>query len=252
MPGFNVIREINGKCFGGYMDTKNKILNAKQQISKNMKCDVSVFDQDRNIFLKSDATFFEILTFGNNAVVWADELMLGWCVENFSSTFARDIMDDDNLFAINDKLRSFGKKLSGEKIRYLHLFPEKTVETPGMFTYKLLRGNEIKALYGHCEFENALSLSNDKIVVAAYDNDKIAAVAGAHDYGNILWQINIDTLPEYRGKGLGTYLVKALTIEVEKLGMVACYTTWSANLASTKVALSTGFYPMWMGYWAQG
>lgn len=232
-------------------EKSKKILSAKQQVAKNMGCDASVFEQDKNVFLKSNNTFFEILTFGNNAVIWADELILDWCVKHFSSTFARDIMDDDNLFIINDKLRSFGKKLSGEKIRYLHLFPEKTVKIPNMFTFKWLKGNEIKTLYENGGFVNALSFTNDKLVVAAYENNKIVAAAGAHDYGNILCQINIDTLPEYRGRGLGAYLVKALTLEVEKLGMVACYTTWSANLASTKIALSTGFYPMWMGYWAQ-
>lgn len=233
------------------MDTKEKILRAKEQIARNMGCDVSVFEQDKNIFLESDTTFFEILTFGNNAVVWADKVMLDWCVENFSSTPARDIMDDDNLFIINDKLRSFKKKLSGEKIRYLHLYPQKTVEKPGSFTYKIFTGSEIEGLHIHKEFENALSFKNDMLAFAAYDGEKIVAVAGAHGYGNILWQINIDTLPEYRHQGLGTYLVKALTLEVENLGMLACYTTWSANIASTKVALSTGFYPAWMGYWAQ-
>ena len=73
-------------------------------------------------------------------------------------------------------------------------------------------------------------------------------MAGADDYMNELWQIGIDVLPEFRHQGLGLYLVKELAADIEKLRKVPFYTTWSPNIASTRVALGAGFYPVWVGY----
>jgi len=86
------------------------------------------------------------------------------------------------------------------------------------------------------------------IAFTAYDGDRLVALAGADDYMGDLWQIGIDTETEYRGRGFGAYLVKELTLEIEKKGKVVFYNTWSANLGSTRLALSVGFSPVWMGY----
>ena len=231
------------------MDKKEKILFAKQQLSEMWKCDVNAFDSDKNIFIESDDTFFQMITFGNNAVIRADKKMIEWCSEKFNSITACFIMDSDNFYLINEKLRTFGKKLGEENIRYLHLFPEKTVEKPFGFTYKWYRGEMIKELHQYKEFVNALTFNErDMIDYVAYDGEKIAAMAGSDDWLKNLWQIGIDTVKEYRKRGLALYLVKELALEIEKNNKVAYYTTWSANIASTRVALNTGFYPVWVDY----
>ena len=235
------------------MDSKDKIAFAKRQIAAKWKCDPAVFDSERNVFFASNDTFFEIITFGINAVIRADKTILDWCSEKFMSVPPRDIMDGDNLYFLDMLLRSHGKKLGGEHIRYLHLFPEKTVPKPEGFIYRLFVGNEIEELRSSIDyknFDNAFSpdKERDVLAIAAYDGDTIAAIAGSDDYLESLWQIGIDTEPTYRNRGLGAYLVKEITLEIEKRHKVAYYNTWSPNIASTKVALSTGFYPTWMGY----
>lgn len=235
------------------MDRNEKIAFAKRQIAEKWGCDPASFDSNKNIFFASKGTFFEIITFGTNAVIRADETILAWCSQQFISVLARDIMDGDNLYRIETKLRSFGKKLGGEHIRYLHLFPEKSVIKPKNYTYRLFVGKELEELYSYKDyrdFDNAFSPDHerDMLAIAAYDGETIAAIAGCDDYLDSLWQIGIDTAPLYRNCGLGAYLVKEIACEIERHQKVAYYNTWSPNIASTRVALSTGFYPTWMGY----
>jgi len=234
------------------MDRHEKVRAAKKQHAEIWKCDASAFDSDENVFIETGDTFFEIITFGHNAVIRGDAAIVDWCREKFKKTFARDIMDGDNLFGLDNKLRSMGKKLGGEHIRYLHLFPERTVEKPAGFTYKFYDCDTIGEVQQYREFDNALNFERDVLAIAAYDGGAVlAAMAGADDYMDSMWQIGIDTSPEYRQRGLGAYLVKEIALMIEKRGKVAYYNTWSPNLASTKLALSTGFYPTWMGYPSQ-
>ena len=235
------------------MERNEKITKAKQQIAEKWKCSPDVFDGNENIFIPSVDTFFEIITFGTNAVIRADEAIVDWCCEKYSSVPARDIMDGDNLYELETKLRAMGKKLGGEHIGYLHVFPERTVMKPDGFTYRLFVGQEIEALQtpeNRKDFDNAFSpdKERDVLAIAAYDGNTIAAIAGSDDYLDAMWQIGIDTLPAYRKRGLGAYLVKEIALEIEKRHKIAYYNTWSPNIASTRVALSIGFCPVWMGY----
>lgn len=230
------------------MNGKKNIPFVKRRLEEIWCCETGAFDSDENVFSVSDETFFEVATFGGNAVFRGSSQIIDWCSQEFESIPACDILDGDNLYKLDTMLRSLGKKLSGEHIRYLRLFPEKRVEKPAGFTYRLHSGDEVKELYIHKGFDNALNYRSDVIALVAYDGEEIAAMAGADNNMGDLWQIGIDTLPQYRKKGLGVYLVNVLAEEIEKLGKVAFYTTWSPNIASTRVALGAGFCPVWMGY----
>lgn len=233
------------------MSKSSKVNLAQKQLAIKWKCDYDAFKQDKNVFIQSSDSFFEIVTFGENAVIRADLLIYEWCVEHFSTVPAEDIMDGVNLFAIETKLREFEKKLAGEHVRYLYINNDKTSHKPCDYEYKLFDKSNIKDLYVNKDFQNALNYSNDVIALGAYEGDKLIALAGADDSMDNLWQIGIDTLLEYRNKGLAAYLVKTLADEIERQGALPYYTTWSANIASTKVALNTGFIPAWVGYYAE-
>jgi len=53
------------------------------------------------------------------------------------------------------------------------------------------------------------------------------------------------------GRGLGAYITKELTLEIERRGGLPFYTTWAANIPSTRLALSIGYLPVWMGFYAE-
>ena len=62
----------------------------------------------------------------------------------------------------------------------------------------------------------------------------------------ILWQIGIDVLPEYYGRGVAKTLVTLLRNETFRRGAIPYYGTGLSNLASWKTALECGFKPFWV------
>lgn len=230
------------------MNAKDTARWTKQQLATRWHCDPEALDAKENVFLEADDTFFEMNTFGANAILRGGKDMLDWCKGLTGDMQGKDIMDGDILYQIEAKLRTHGRKLSGEHVRYLHLADGHAIAQPEGFAYCWYQGNEVKALYEHKWLENALNFKQDVIAVAAFDGSSLAAAAAADDYMGDLWQIGIDTGPAYRKRGLAAYLVQALAQEIERQGKVPFYTTWPANIGSTRVALSAGFLPFWVGY----
>jgi len=228
----------------------------KIKYAQNCICETWLFPEDsftrsENVIFETDKTFFEIITFGGNAIMRVDEKISNWCTEKFFNTPANEILDGENLFLIEGKLREHGKKLGGEHLRFLHLNDEICVSKPGDFSFELYEKDQISELYSDKRFNNALNYYNDVLAIVARINGEIAAMAAADDNTCGLWQIGIDTLDEYRGKGLAAYLVKEIVCEIEKRGKVPFYTTWSANIASMRVAMAAGFCPVWINYFAE-
>lgn len=58
-----------------------------------------------------------------------------------------------------------------------------------------------------------------------------------------LWQIGVDVRPQSREKGLGRFLVMSLTREVLARGNVPCYSTWTGNLFSKRLAFRRAIFP---------
>ena len=83
------------------------------------------------------------------------------------------------------------------------------------------------------------------LAVCAYNGRRIVGMAGASSDSERFWQIGIDVIPEYRGLGLGSELVSALTQAVFMHGAVPYYSTWSGNIASQNTARKSGYYPAW-------
>jgi predicted GNAT family acetyltransferase len=86
----------------------------------------------------------------------------------------------------------------------------------------------------------------DVLAVAAYEGEQIIGMAGCSADTNILWQIGIDVNENYRGKGIGTYLVTVLKNEIEKREKTPFYGTSLSNIYSWKIALNSGFSPTWI------
>ena len=143
---------------------------------------------------------------------------------------------------------------------YLHMLPEVEVAKPTEYMYKLYDEDSmeelhavIKAQEAYNVFTHAVQEDGDyMLALAAYDNDLLVSAASCEVDEGVEWRaIGVDTLTGHGGRGLAAYLVKEIALETERRGKIPCYTTWSANLASTKVALSAGFRPVWMSHFAE-
>jgi len=237
---------------------EEKITFAKQNLASILGCDANVWDVHENVFIESEKWFFRIATFGKNAVMLADKQLIGWLREQFATTPAQEILDTDNRYLINEKLRSLGKKLSGECMWYLHLSPKRKSEPPTDLRIRLYEEADMPDLHAtmqsqdaYRELTHAVEAGEDYVLAAAaYDNETLVAVTACETYKDV-WDIGVDTRSAYRGRGLAAYLVKMLALETEKRGKVAGYNTWSGNIASTKVALQCGFSPVWLAHFCE-
>ena len=76
-------------------------------------------------------------------------------------------------------------------------------------------------------------------------NGKIVGIAGVSKDCEMLWQIGINVLPDYRKYGIATVLTNMLILEVLKRGKIPYYATAPSNIASQRVAISAGLKPAW-------
>ena len=235
------------------MTKQDKVMYAQKNMANTWKCPDDSFIKNENIIIKTDQAFFEIITFGYNAVIRTDKEIFKWCIENFSQIKACHIMDGENLYMIEKKMREYGKKLAGEHIHYLHLYPEIIVKKPIGFSFELYEGDKIHTLYNDNRFDSALNYDTkgEILAIVAKKDNNIASIVAVDNYHQGFWQIGVDTIEMYRGNGLATYLVKEMALEGEKRGMISFYTTWSSNIASTRTALCAGFSPVWIKYHAE-
>ena len=99
------------------------------------------------------------------------------------------------------------------------------------------------------EWENALCKKRkhlDKLVVGAFDNEKLIGLAGCSADCDTMWQIGIDVLPEYRKQGIASSLTSKLAIEILNRNIVPFYCCAWSNIKSVRNAIKSGFRPAWV------
>jgi GNAT superfamily N-acetyltransferase len=121
---------------------------------------------------------------------------------------------------------------------------------PEGFEYEKVEKQDIHKLYEINDFHYAIqydvnSPRPEMLVVLAKYKDKIVGMAGASADCKTMWQIGVDVLQPFRGKGLATALVNMLTLEILKRGYIPYYSTDCSNVISQHVAVQAGYYPAW-------
>jgi len=96
---------------------------------------------------------------------------------------------------------------------------------------------------------NAISLRRDAscraIAVAAYAGETVGVAAISADTA-LFWQIGIDVVAPFRGRGVGVALTAALARVALDAGRIPWYGVAPSNLASIATALGAGFRPRWV------
>lgn len=86
----------------------------------------------------------------------------------------------------------------------------------------------------------------DVLGVGAYDSGKLIGLAGCSADCDIMWQIGVDVLPEYRRKGIAAALTSTLALDILKQGRVPFYCSAWSNIRSVRNAIKSGFLPAWV------
>ena len=243
------------------MRTKQELINiVKRQLAIEYNCSNNDFDLSENILTIAknntdkrhyidEIFFFQMVTFGDNVVITANECLHEWLKEYIKDKKGHMIFEHNNLIPIDEKLREYNKKLS--QTHHMFLSFKETLPKEINVKIKWFKTEEIHQFYETKIFPNALCKKYDPkrpdvLAVAAYDDDKIIGMAGCSADTPLLWQIGIDVEENYRGKGIGTYLVILLKNKIEKMGKIPFYGTSLSNLPSWGIALNSGFFPTWI------
>ena len=207
-----------------------------------------ILHENRRMF--SDRPFFlQMATFGAGAVISADERLHPRLREWAKGKRGFWLFEQHNYLELDRLLRGYGYKMALTH----HMFTPTTeiaaVETG--FPVRWLEQGDIPPFYGRAEFSNALCdrfrpERPDVLAVAALDGEEIMGMAGCSADTPELWQIGIDVLPRYRGRGIGKTLVALLRNEALRRGALPYYGTSLSNIASWRVALASGFLPAWV------
>lgn len=199
---------------------------------------------------RAEPDFFKAATMGFGTVICAASEMLEYAGELLQKCGGAEIFEQKKIWAVNSRLARYNKAIAVNNVYFLPESPYRYIPRGG-FNIRLFEEEEIPpALYPIKGFNNALLYNSDaprrdKLAVCAFNGKNIMGIAGASSDSPTFWQIGIDVLPEYRGMGLGSELVSALTQEVFMHGAVPYYGTWSGNIASQNTARSAGYRPAW-------
>lgn len=135
----------------------------------------------------------------------------------------------------------------------IHYIPDEVPQLPlpSGYNYRLLEGEAIRQLAGLTGFPNSLAFDSQGrtgtgIVCFAEAEGKIIALAGAGQEYESLWEMGVDTDPNYRSQGLGAALVSWLTRELLARERVPFYSASVTNIGSQSAAHRSGLRPYWM------
>ena len=193
--------------------------------------------------------FLQMVTCGPNTVVMADE-----CLHEFLRGFVKDV-EGHRLFELkclsklNEELKQYGYRMHPTHHMFL---PCSNIKTEERFRVKWFYDDEISPFYGDKRFPNAIAFPEscpvrpDRIAVVALDGDTIMGMAGCSEDAPHWQQIVIDVLPEYRSRGIGSYLVTLLKNKIIEMGDIPFYGTAAANIQSQNIAIKSGFKPAWV------
>ena len=243
------------------MLTKKEMLRiAVEQSARDFGCSPEDFEADGNRFLVSKPTtgarvycsrpvLFDMATYGRNTVAAGREDLVEAARELFGDLAQpHELFGPEKLAGLDRLLRERGAKIGFASHFFLPdpaLSPAFADSSP--LSVRLLGPEEFAPFYVP-EFSNALSAKRpelDRLACAAYDEERAVALAGISEDCPAMWQIGIDVIPEYRGRGIGPYLVHRLTREVLAVGRLPFYGAAWANVRSLKTAERAGYRPAW-------
>lgn len=193
-----------------------------------------------------DGCLLKVLCLGRGAIIATGKEMFAWCVEDLAQEEPSWLFEYPVLRRVDEQLNSYGHEIADVHQYYLPMGDGR--ETSPRFPVIWHEAESILSFEGDERFGEAFVFGAhypNILAVAAMDGEVIMGMAGASADGASLWQIGIDVLPGYRGKGIGANLTALLSEEIMRRGAVPFYGTAQSHILSQRVAIQAGFLPAW-------
>lgn len=190
---------------------------------------------------------FDAVTYGGNIVAQVSERLRSSVKEFLDENRDFHIFETPKLHLLDEMLLDFGLKTCYMAAYFLPDLKRFT-KLDCDYKTKLLQKEDLTDLYLP-EWSNALSNDKNKhldmFAVGAYDGDKLIGLAGCSADCENMYQIGVDVLPDYRGKGIAGAITSSLALEILNLGKVPFYCAAWSNIISFRNAVNCGFKPAW-------
>lgn len=196
---------------------------------------------------RTEGDFFRLIVSGEDAYILSEAEIYDWAAEYLGHRAPEHMLNFHNLRCLDEKLKSYGYMIdevqecflpSGELFKKSGDRNDADISCPD--------DGELKELLREGTFAHAL-VSEDKCLTALMIRDetgkKAVAVAGAQRDGKYLWQIGVDVLEAYRGRGYGKRLVRQLALKLLKEDKLPFYGVRQGNIISKRTAAAAGFEP---------
>ena len=199
----------------------------------------------------------QALTVGEGAVICVDAGREGWARETLAPLAPDAVFAQPGMSAIYQRLATDGVEAIGPSPSYLcNLATLRAAPRPAEFRMELLTGRAIESLYRHEGLQMALSYYTegerpDTIASVAWCGEELAGVAACSADSEQMWQVGVDVRPQWRGRGVGRWLVYQVTGAILDGGRIPYYAAGLHNLASQRIAAAVGYSPAWTSVWSR-
>ena len=187
-----------------------------------------------------------LVSYGNNIVASVKEAYREIIEEYLHKFTFYHCFETPNMHWLEERLRKEEQSVCFMAEYYL---PDlnRMKPLPCSYPLRILTQKDFTDLY-RPEWSNALVEGRkefDVLGVGAYDGEKLIGLAGCSADCDMMWQIGIDVLPEYRNKGIASALTSRLALKVLERGKVPFYCTAWSNIPSVRNGIKSGFLPAW-------
>lgn len=228
----------------------------RDQLALDLGCDPALLDSPENVVTEwrdrpgrrrynTYAPMLELAIWGGKLAAACGAGLLPWAREYFPGKEAQWLFHPARFREIEAALAPLGYEI-GDAHRFYLPDPAAPPAEP-LRPVEWYEGAELERFRGDSRWKDALAfqpLYPDRLAAAALDGaGRPIGMAGASQDGARLWQIGVNVLPEYRGRGLGANLTALLKDELLRRGIAPFYGTAESHIFSQNVARRAGFRP---------
>ncbi len=189
----------------------------------------------------------DLVSYGSNIVAQASEKIVPIVREFVDRYPVEHCFETPNMHVLDERLRPFGQKICFMAEYFLPDI-DMLKALPCDYEIQILRQEDFAELYLP-QWSNALCEKRknlDVLGMGAYDNGNLIGLAGCSADCEMMYQIGVDVLPEYRRRGIASALTSRLALEILALDKAPFYCAAWSNLKSVRNAIHCGFRPAWV------